>query len=138
MASGETPITVVGNLTGDPELRYTPTGAAVANLTVASTPRYFDKQRGGWKDGDTLFLRCNVWRSTAENAAESLSKGDRVIVSGRLRQKSYETRDGEQRTVYELEADEIGPSLRYATTKVNKVSRDSAGASTADDGEPPF
>ncbi len=138
MASGETTVTVVGNLTGDPELRYTPTGTAVANLTVASTPRYFDKQTSSWRDGDTLFMRCNTWRATAENAAESLSKGDRVIVSGRLRQKSYQTREGEQRTVYELEVDEIGPSLRYATTKVNKVARETGAASTGDDGEPPF
>lgn len=139
MASGETQLTVVGNLTGDPELRYTPTGTAVANLTVASTPRYYDKQTGGWRDGDTLFMRANVWRTTAENAAESLSKGDRVVLSGRLRQKSYQTREGEQRIVYELEADELGPSLRYATTKVNKVTRESATAGTGgDDGEPPF
>ncbi len=136
--SNETTLTVVGNLTGDPELRYTPTGTAVANLTVASTPRYYDRQSGGWRDGDSLFMRANVWRSTAENAAESLSKGDRVIVTGRLRQKSYQTREGEQRTVYELEVDEIGPSLRYATGKVNKVSRESAGANTGDNGEPPF
>lgn len=138
MASGETQLTVVGNLTGDPELRYTPTGTSVANLTVASTPRYFDKTSGGWRDGDTLFMRCNAWRTVAENAAESLSKGDRVIASGRLRQKSYQTREGEQRSVYELEVDEIGPSLRYATSKVNKVTRESATAGTGDDGEPPF
>ncbi|MPZ64543.1 MAG: single-stranded DNA-binding protein [Pseudonocardiaceae bacterium] len=138
MASGDTTLTVVGNLTGDPELRYTPTGTAVANLTVASTPRYFDKASGGWRDGDTLFMRCNAWRTVAENGAESLSKGDRVIVSGRLRQKSYETQEGEKRTVMELEADELGPSLRYATAKVNKVARESATASTGDDGEPPF
>ncbi|MGH4016316.1 MAG: single-stranded DNA-binding protein [Pseudonocardiaceae bacterium] len=121
--AGETVITVVGNLTADPELRFTPSGAAVANFTVASTPRIFDRQTNDWKDGEALFLRCNIWRQAAENTAESLTRGMRVIVSGRLRQRSYETREGEKRTVVELEVDEVGPSLRYATAKVNKVSR---------------
>src|SRR6187551_176685 len=123
----ETVITVVGNLTADPELRFTPSGAAVANFTVASTPRTFDRQSGEWKDGEALFLRCNVWRQPAENVAESLTRGMRVMVSGRLRQRSFETREGEKRTVVELEVDEVGPSLRYATAKVNKVSRGSGG-----------
>ena len=121
--AGETVITVIGNLTADPELRFTPSGAAVANFTVASTPRTFDRQSGEWKDGDALFLRCNVWRQAAENVAESLTRGMRVMVSGRLRQRSFETREGEKRTVVELEVDEVGPSLRYATAKVNKVNR---------------
>jgi single-strand DNA-binding protein len=121
--AGETVITVIGNLTADPELRFTPSGAAVANFTVASTPRNFDRQSGEWKDGDALFLRCNVWRQAAENVAESLTRGMRVMVSGRLRQRSFETREGEKRTVVELEVDEVGPSLRYATAKVNKVNR---------------
>src|SRR5215210_4332585 len=125
--AGETTITVVGNLTADPELRFTPSGAAVANFTVASTPRTFDRQSGEWKDGEALFLRCNVWRQPAENVAESLTRGMRVMVSGRLRQRSFETREGEKRTVVELEVDEVGPSLRYATAKVNKVSRGSGG-----------
>lgn len=125
--AGETVITVVGNLTADPELRFTPSGAAVANFTVASTPRTFDRQSGEWKDGEALFLRCNVWRQPAENVAESLTRGMRVMVSGRLRQRSFETREGEKRTVMELEVDEVGPSLRYATAKINKVSRGSGG-----------
>ncbi len=125
--AGDTTITVVGNLTADPELRFTPSGAAVANFTVASTPRSFDKQSGEWKDGEALFMRCNIWRQAAENVAETLTRGMRVVVSGRLRQRSYETREGEKRTVVELEVDEIGPSLRYATAKVNKVSRGSGG-----------
>lgn len=123
--AGETIITVVGNLTNDPELRYTPSGAAVANFTVASTPRTFDKQSGEWKDGEALFLRCNIWRQAAENVAETLTKGARVIAQGRLVQRSFDTKEGERRTVMELEVDEIGPSLRYATAKVNKVSRSS-------------
>ena len=123
--AGETIITVVGNLTADAELRFTPSGAAVANFTVASTPRSFDKQSGEWKDGEALFLRCNVWRQPAEHVAESLSRGMRVIVTGRLRQRSFETKEGEKRTVVELEVDEVGPSLRYATATVNKVSRSS-------------
>ena len=126
--AGETITTVVGNLVQDPELRFTPAGAAVANFTVASTPQTFDKASGQWKDGDTLFMRCNVWRQPAEHAAESLSRGDRVIVTGRLRQRSFETKEGEKRTVVELEVDEVGPSLRYATAKVNKVGRGSGGS----------
>jgi len=125
--AGETVITVVGNLTADPELRFTPAGAAVANFTVASTPRTFDRQSNEWKDGDALFMRCNIWREAAENVAESLTRGARVVVTGRLRQRSYETREGEKRTVVELEVDEVGPSLRYATAKVNKVSRGGGG-----------
>lgn len=122
--AGETPLTVVGNLVADPELRFTQSGAAVASFTVASTPRTFDKNSGEWKDGEALFLRCNVWRQVAENVAESLTRGSRVLVSGRLKQRSFETKEGEKRTVVELDVDEIGPSLRYATAKVNKVSRD--------------
>jgi single-strand DNA-binding protein len=125
--AGDTVITLVGNLTADPELRFTPSGAAVANFTVASTPRTFDRQSGEWKDGEALFMRCNIWRQAAENVAETLTRGSRVIVSGRLKQRSYETREGEKRTVVELEVDEIGPSLRYATAKVNKVSRGGGG-----------
>jgi single-strand DNA-binding protein len=125
--AGETTITVIGNLTADPELRFTPAGAAVANFTVAATPRTFDRQTNEWKDGDALFMRCNIWREAAENVAESLTRGSRVIVSGRLKQRSYETREGEKRTVVELEVDEIGPSLRYATAKVNKANRGSGG-----------
>jgi single-strand DNA-binding protein len=128
--AGETVITVVGNLTADPELRFTPAGAAVANFTVASTPRTFDRQSNEWKDGDALFMRCNIWREAAENVAESLTRGARVVVTGRLRQRSYETREGEKRTVVELEVDEVGPSLRYATAKVNKVSRGSGGGNS--------
>lgn len=127
--AGETVITVVGNLTADPELRFTPSGAAVANFTVASTPRTFDRQSGEWKDGEALFLRCNIWRQAAENAAETLTRGMRVIVNGRLRQRSFETREGEKRTVVEMEVDEVGPSLRYATAKVNKISRGQGGSS---------
>jgi single-strand DNA-binding protein len=125
--AGDTVITVIGNLTADPELRFTPSGAAVANFTVASTPRTFDRQTNEWKDGEALFLRCNIWREAAENVAESLTRGARVIVSGRLKQRSFETREGEKRTVVELEVDEIGPSLRYATAKVNKASRSGGG-----------
>src|SRR3954452_11216839 len=125
--AGDTVITVVGNVTDDPELRFTPSGAAVANFTVASTPRTFDRQANEWKDSDTLFLRCSVWRQAAENVAESLHRGTRVVVQGRLRQRSYETREGEKRTVVELEVDEIGPSLRFATAKVNKTSRGGGG-----------
>ncbi|ORW69996.1 single-stranded DNA-binding protein [Mycolicibacter senuensis] len=124
---GDTTITVVGNLTADPDLRFTPSGAAVANFTVASTPRIYDRQSGEWKDGDALFLRCNIWREAAENVAESLTRGSRVIVTGRLRQRSFETREGEKRTVYEIEVDEVGPSLRYATAKINKISRGGGG-----------
>jgi single-strand DNA-binding protein len=127
MAAGDVTITVIGNLTDDPELRFTPSGAAVAKFRVASTPRFLDKQTNEWKDGEPLFLACNIWRQAAENVAESLQRGARVIVSGRLRQRSYETREGEKRTVYELEVDEIGPSLRYATAKVQKMQRSSGG-----------
>jgi single-strand DNA-binding protein len=121
--AGDTTITVIGNLTDDPELRFTPSGAAVAKFRVASTPRFMDRQSGEWKDGEPLFLACTVWRQAAENVAESLQRGARVIVSGRLRQRSYETREGEKRTVIELEVDEVGPSLRYATAKVQKMQR---------------
>lgn len=129
MAAGDTTITVVGNLTADPERRFTPSGAAVANFTVASTPRIYDRQSGEWKDGEALFLRCNIWREAAENVAESLTRGSRVIVTGRLKQRSFETREGEKRTVVEVEVDEVGPSLRYATAKVNKASRNGGGGS---------
>jgi len=125
--AGDTVITVVGNLTADPELRFTPSGAAVANFTVASTPRTFDKNTNEWKDGEALFLRCSVWRQAAENVAESLQRGTAVIVQGRLKQRSYETKEGEKRTVYELDVDEIGPSLRWATAKVTKASRGGGG-----------
>jgi single-strand DNA-binding protein len=121
--AGDTTITVIGNLTDDPELRFTPSGAAVAKFRVASTPRFMDKKTNEWKDGEPLFLACTVWRQAAENVAESLQRGARVIVSGRLKQRSYETREGERRTVIELEVDEVGPSLRYATAKVQKMQR---------------
>lgn len=127
MAQGDTPITVVGNLVADPELRFTPAGAAVANFRVASTPRRYDAQSGQWVDGDAMFLTCNVWRQAAENAAETLTKGMRVIVTGRLRQRSYETREGERRSVYEIEVDEVGPSLRYATAQINRNPRSGGG-----------
>lgn len=120
--AGETIITLVGNLTADPELRFTPSGAAVANFTVASTPRTFDRQTSEWKDGDAMFLNCSVWRQAAENVAESLTKGMRVVVQGRLKSRSYETREGERRTVFEVEVDEVGPSLRYASAKVSRNS----------------
>lgn len=123
MAAGDTTITIVGNLTADPDLRFTPTGQAVANFTIASTPRFMDRTTNEWKDGESLFLRCNVWRQAAENCAESLTRGMRVIVQGRLKQRSYETKEGEKRTVYEVEVDEVGPSLRNATAKVNKAAR---------------
>jgi single-strand DNA-binding protein len=132
--AGDTVITVIGNLTADPELRFTPAGAAVANFTVASTPRRFDSQTNEWKDEEALFLRCNIWREAAENVAETLTRGSRVIVTGRLKQRSYETREGEKRTVVELEVDEIGPSLRYATAKVNKAARGSGGSGGATGG----
>jgi single-strand DNA-binding protein len=131
--AGDTIVTVVGNLTADPELRFTPSGAAVANFTVASTPRTFDRQTGEWKDGEALFLRCSLWRQPAENVAESLTRGARVIVQGRLKQRSFETKEGEKRTVVELEVDEIGPSLRYATARVNKVARSDGGGVSVDD-----
>ncbi|GAB7190709.1 single-stranded DNA-binding protein [Kineococcus sp. NUM-3379] len=125
--AGETVITLVGNLTNDPELRFTPSGAAVANFTVASTPRTFDRQSNDWKDGETLFMRCAVWREAAENVAESLTRGTRVIVTGRLQSRSFETKEGEKRTVIEMQVDEVGPSLRYANAKVNRTSRGGGG-----------
>lgn len=125
--AGDTVITVVGNLTADPELRFTPSGSAVANFTVASTPRFFNRQNQQWEDQEALFLRCSVWRDVAENVTESLIKGSRVIVQGRLKQRSFETREGEKRSVIELEVDEIGPSLRYATAKPNRTSRGGGG-----------
>ncbi len=125
--AGDTTLTIIGNLTGDPELRFTPSGAAVANFTVASTPRMYDRTSGEWKDGETLFMRCSVWRDAAENVAESLGRGTRVVVSGRLKSRSYETKEGEKRTVIELEVDEIGPSLRYASAKITKTQRGSGG-----------
>ena len=125
--AGETVITVIGNLTNDPELRFTPSGAAVAGFTVASTPRTLDRESNQWKDGDPLFLRCSVWRQYAENVAESLTKGMQVIVQGRLKQRSYETREGEKRTVVELDVDEIGPCLKFATAKVTRATRGSGG-----------
>ncbi len=125
--AGETPITLVGNLTADPELRFTPSGAAVANFTVASTPRTFDRQSNEWRDGDAMFLNCAVWRQAAENVAESLQKGMRVIVQGRLKSRSYETREGEKRTVFEVDVDEIGPALRYATAKVTRTTSGGGG-----------
>jgi single-strand DNA-binding protein len=125
--AGETIITVVGNLTNEPELRFTANGHAVANFTVASTPRTLDRATNEWKDGEALFLRCSLWRQAAENVAESLHKGYRVIVQGRLKQRTFETREGEKRTVYELEVDEVGPSLKYATAKVVKAGRGGGG-----------
>jgi single-strand DNA-binding protein len=127
MAAGDTVITITGNLVNDPELRYTPTGQAVATFRVASTPRYMDRQTNEWKDGESLFLSCNVWRQAAENVAESLQRGMRVIVQGRLKQRSYETKEGEKRTVYEIEVDEVGPSLRNASAKVTKTQRSGGG-----------
>ena len=121
--AGDTQITVVGNLVDDPELRFTPSGAAVANFRIASTPRTFDRQTNEWKDGDTLFLNCSIWRQAAENVAESLQKGMRVVVQGNLRSRQYETREGEKRTVFEIQVDEVGPSLRYATAKVTRTQR---------------
>lgn len=125
--AGETTITIVGNLVDDPELRFTPSGAAVANFRIASTPRTFDKQANEWKDGEALFLSCAVWRQAAENVAESLQRGMRVVVQGRLKARSYETREGEKRTVFEIDVDEVGPSLKYATAKVTKASRGGGG-----------
>jgi single-strand DNA-binding protein len=134
--AGDTVITVVGNLVADPELRFTAAGAAVANFTIASTPRSFDKQSGEWKDGQALFLRCNIWRQAAESVAESLTRGTRVIAQGRLVQRSFETREGEKRTVVELEVDEVGPSLKYATANVNKVSRGGGSGDFGDNQDP--
>jgi single-strand DNA-binding protein len=125
--AGETVITVVGNLVDDPELRFTPSGAAVANFRIASTPRTFDKQTNEWKDGDSLFLSCSVWRQAAENVAESLQKGMRVVVTGRLKSRQYETREGEKRTVFEIDVEEVGPSLKYATAKVTRTTRSGGG-----------
>ena len=136
--AGETPITVVGNLTADPELRFTPSGAAVANFTVASTPRTFDRQTNDWKDQETLFLNCSVWRQAAENAAESLTRGMRVIVQGRLKARSYETREGEKRTVFEIDVEEVGPSLKMATAKVQKTSRSGGGQGGGFGGDDPW
>jgi single-strand DNA-binding protein len=134
MAAGDVTITVIGNLVDDPELRFTPSGAAVAKFRVASTPRYLDKNTNEWKDGESLFLQCNIWRQAAENVAESLHKGTRVIVTGRLRQRTYETREGEKRTVFELEVDEVGPSLRNATVKVQRMARSGGGGFGASGG----
>jgi single-strand DNA-binding protein len=136
MAAGDTQITIAGNLVDDPELRFTPAGQPVARFRVASTPRFLDKSTNEWKDGDSLFLTCNVWRQAAENVAESLTRGMRVIVSGRLRQRSYETKEGEKRTVYEVEVDEVGPSLRNASAKVNRVARNGGGGGPAGPGRP--
>ena len=127
MAAGDITVTVIGNLTNDPELRFTPSGAAVASFTVASSSRVLDKTTNEWKDGESVFMRCSVWRQYAENVAESLTKGTRVIVSGRLKQRSYETREGEKRTVMELEVEDVGPALRFATAKVNRVQRQVGG-----------
>jgi single-strand DNA-binding protein len=132
----ETTLTIVGNLTDDPELRFTPSGAAVAKFRVASTPRTYDKASGEWRDGEPLFLACQVWRDAAEHVAESLKRGDRVIVQGRLRQRSYETREGEKRTVYEVEVDEVGPSLRYAKAKVQKMQRASQDTNSGGQRQP--
>lgn len=131
MAAGDTNITIIGNLVDDPELRFTPSGAAVAKFRVASTPRFFDRNTNEWKDGDSLFLQCQIWRQAAENVAESLTRGMRVIVSGRLKQRSYETKEGEKRTVFEVEVDEVGPSLRNATAKVTKTTRAAGGNANA-------
>ena len=135
--AGETVITVVGNLVDDPELRFTPSGAAVANFRIASTPRIMDRQTNEWKDGDALFLSCSVWRQAAENVAESLQKGMRVVVQGRLKQRQYETREGEKRTVVELDVDEVGPSLKYATAKVTRTTRQGGGGGYSGGGGAP-
>jgi len=145
MAAGDTVITLVGNLVDDPELRFTPSGAAVAKFRIASTPRFLDKATNEWKDGESLFLSCNVWRQAAENVAESLQRGMRVIVQGRLKQRSYETKEGEKRTVFEVEVDEVGPSLRSATAKITKAQRGggfsgggSAGGSSSGPADDPW
>ena len=137
MAAGDTVITLVGNLVDDPELRFTPSGQAVAKFRIASTPRYLDKATNEWKDGESLFLTCNVWRQAAENVAESLTRGMRVIVQGRLKQRTYETKEGEKRTVFEVEADEVGPSLRNASAKVTKASRGGGGGGFGSGGGAP-
>ena len=136
--AGETTITVVGNLVDDPELRFTPSGAAVANFRVASTPRTFDKQANEWKDGEALFLSCSVWRQAAENVAESLQRGMRIVVHGRLKARSYETREGEKRTVFEIDVDEVGPSLKYATAKVTKTTRSGGQQANQTGGDDPW
>lgn len=145
--AGDTPITIVGNLGRDPELRFTPSGVAKAEFSVGSTPRRYDRESGEWKDGDTLWLNCHAWRQTAENVAETLQRGTRVIVHGRLRQRSYETRDGDKRTVYEVDVDEVGPSLRNATATVNRTARTRpaepaddpwASGTAGDPDQPPF
>src|SRR5680860_975048 len=136
--AGETTITVVGNLVDDPELRFTPSGAAVANFRVASTPRTFDKQANEWKDGEALFLSCSVWRQAAENVAESLQRGMRVVIHGRLKARSYETREGEKRTVFEIDVDEVGPSMTYATAKVTKTTRSGGGQGSQTGGKDPW
>jgi single-strand DNA-binding protein len=136
--AGETVITVVGNLVDDPELRFTPSGAAVANFRIASTPRTFDRQTNEWKDGDALFLSCSVWRQAAENVAESLQKGMRVVAQGRLKARSYETREGEKRTVMELDVEEVGPSLKYATAKVTRAARSGGGGGFSGGGDDPW
>ena len=133
--AGETVITVVGNLVDDPELRFTPSGAAVANFRIASTPRTFDKQTNEWKDGEGLFLSCAIWRQAAENVAESLQKGMRVVVQGRLKSRQYETREGEKRTVFEIEVEEVGPSLKYATAKVTRTQRSGGGGGFSGGGQ---
>ena len=127
MAQGDTPITIVGNLVADPELRFTPSGAAVANFRVATTPRVFNRDTNQWEDGDAVFLTCNCWRDMAENVAESMAKGMRVIVTGKLKQRRYQTKEGENRTVYEIEVDEVGPSLRYASASVTRADRQGSG-----------
>jgi single-strand DNA-binding protein len=137
MAAGDTQMTIAGNLVDDPELRFTPAGQPVAKFRIASTPRYLDKTTNEWKDGDSLFLTCNVWRQAAENVAESLTRGMRVIVSGRLKQRSYETKEGEKRTVYEVEVDDVGPSLRNASAKVNKIARSGSGSGDGGGQRPP-
>ncbi|GAB2679732.1 single-stranded DNA-binding protein [Saccharopolyspora gloriosae] len=136
--AGETPITVVGNLTADPELRYTQSGTPVANFTVASTPRSFDRESGQWTDSEAMFLRCTLWRQPAENLSETLTRGMRVVVQGRLRQRSFTTKDGDKRSVIELDVDEIGPSLRFATAKVTKTSRASNGFGSNGSGDDPW
>ena len=133
--AGETVITVVGNLVDDPELRFTPSGAAVANFRIASTPRTFDRQTNEWKDGDALFLTCSVWRQAAENVAESLQRGMRVVVQGRLKSRQYETREGEKRTVFEIDVEEVGPSLKYATAKVTRTTRSGGGGGFSGGGQ---
>ena len=136
--AGETTLTIIGNLTSPPELRFTQAGAAVTNFTVASTARTYDRNTNNWRDGETLFLRCSVWRDAAEHLAESLSQGDRLIVTGRLKQRSFDARDGDKRTVLELDVDEIGASLRYATVTVTKAVRSTAPAADHAGDEPPF